>query len=900
MSFTGMRFRWPWRNYQARVLEALEGHLADRRLHVVAAPGSGKTVLGLELFRRLASPTLVLSPTRTIRDQWVERLRDFLPVGEDPFTQEWQSRDLDALATLNSLTYQALHTRVRLESVEVEGIEAEELEAETSGDAPSSTEIGEVAARLKSAGIKVLILDEAHHLRSEWWSALQEIVHQLGDVTIISLTATPPYDVAGREWERYVELCGPIDEEISVPELVKSGTLCPHQDFLWLVRCEGREVNLLQEHRNQVTALLNELSADTDFLAECRGHAWVAAPGTHIAELIEAPREAVALCALLVAAGHTPIDLMEVLDLQVGDVPLMGEGEWESILRLYLFGGGWSDTPETDVRRKRLARRMRADRLLWRSQLAIVDSGKRWPQLSCSADKVSACIEIYRLEYDTRGDTLRQVILTDFIRDEEYAEPVQRELTLGAWPVFYRLAREASPSRIRTLVLHTGRLSIVHRGLLDIMRALPECPDLLVREVPALNGFSEVRAQGGKRLTRVITRLLTEGHVHVLVGTRALLGEGWDAPPVNSLVLASVIGSFMTTNQMRGRAIRVDPAQPGKVASIWHLGAFAELMDDRWDIRDLQDMKLRFETFVGLAHDKPLIEGGLERLCPGFLVANRFNVPIGEAGLNRAMAARLRDRDDLARRWREAIQQGQIGQVVPSVHVPSLPRFNPLDFHGTLATLLLQLVWVGLTVFWYVLTSATHSSPIGSGTALVLLIAAVAALVVVFPRFVRLINLYLRYLPVDGAVRAISLAVRDALCECGMLPAHLMRNAVIISKSDAGGFHIALNEGSLAERALFADCLSQVLGPIDRPRYLITRQLSRRVGRERDYHAVPAQLGVRNDRARIFLDAWRKHVSNGDLIYARGDEGRKMLAQARVRTFSSAAHEVARRMDRWI
>ena len=51
----------------------------------------------------------------------------------------------------------------------------------------------------------------------------------------------------------------------------------------------------------------------------------------------------------------------------------------------------------------------------------------------------------------------------------------------------------------------------------------------------------------------------------------ALLGEGWDAPCINTLVLASSVGSFMLSNQMRGRAIRVDSAQPQKTANIWHL-----------------------------------------------------------------------------------------------------------------------------------------------------------------------------------------------------------------------------------------------------------------------------------------------------------------------------------------
>jgi superfamily II DNA or RNA helicase len=74
-----MVFQNAWRTYQARVLEHLDSYLDDKRVHIVAAPGSGKTVLGLEIIRRIDQPTLVLAPTITIRDQWVDRVA---PLGE--------------------------------------------------------------------------------------------------------------------------------------------------------------------------------------------------------------------------------------------------------------------------------------------------------------------------------------------------------------------------------------------------------------------------------------------------------------------------------------------------------------------------------------------------------------------------------------------------------------------------------------------------------------------------------------------------------------------------------------------------------------------------------------------------------------------------------------------------
>ena len=77
-----LNFAKPWRPYQQRAIEEFNDHVADRHFHLVAAPGSGKTVMGLEVVRRLARPALVLTPTLAIREQWVRRLiDDFLPHG---------------------------------------------------------------------------------------------------------------------------------------------------------------------------------------------------------------------------------------------------------------------------------------------------------------------------------------------------------------------------------------------------------------------------------------------------------------------------------------------------------------------------------------------------------------------------------------------------------------------------------------------------------------------------------------------------------------------------------------------------------------------------------------------------------------------------------------------------
>lgn len=48
--------------------------MRDEKLHVVAAPGAGKTTLGIEVISRIGRPTLILAPTNTIKNQWRDRI----------------------------------------------------------------------------------------------------------------------------------------------------------------------------------------------------------------------------------------------------------------------------------------------------------------------------------------------------------------------------------------------------------------------------------------------------------------------------------------------------------------------------------------------------------------------------------------------------------------------------------------------------------------------------------------------------------------------------------------------------------------------------------------------------------------------------------------------------------
>ena len=245
MTIEKMKFNGTFRDYQQRVIDNSDQYLKDGKINIVAAPGSGKTVLGLELIRKLGKPCIIFSPTAAIREQWGYRLRDLFLEDKADFPLLFSSDPHD-IKPITSITYQSLYTAVaKISEKSEEGIDCSDMD---------------IFKAVKENGIKTICLDEAHHLKNEWQKALEKFINGLNsDVKIISLTATPPYDSDASEWERYINVCGEIDEEIFIPELVAQNTLCPHQDYVYFNFPSSQEAETIKAHRQNAAAALDEM-----------------------------------------------------------------------------------------------------------------------------------------------------------------------------------------------------------------------------------------------------------------------------------------------------------------------------------------------------------------------------------------------------------------------------------------------------------------------------------------------------------------------------------------------------------------------------------------------------------------------------------------------------------------
>ena len=187
----------------------------------------------------------------------------FLRDGLNP--SDYLSQDLKDLRLITISTYQSLHSAMnRYKGKEVDKAEDTDDKAPSSEQEVDFSEY-DLVAEVKRNHIGVLCLDECHHLRSEWWKALENFRTQCGNLQVIALTATPPYDSNKAMWERYMSMCGEIDEEITIPELVKEGSLCPHQDFVYFNYPTEEEQAEVSKFGQRVTDMINRLLQDEQF-----------------------------------------------------------------------------------------------------------------------------------------------------------------------------------------------------------------------------------------------------------------------------------------------------------------------------------------------------------------------------------------------------------------------------------------------------------------------------------------------------------------------------------------------------------------------------------------------------------------------------------------------------------
>lgn len=918
-------FTYPRRPYQARVLQALEEHIDDNHLHIVAAPWSWKTVLWLEAMIRIDKPTLILAPTLTIRNQWIDRFTKLFL--QEETVPDRISSNIHKPEFITVSTYQWLHVAITWKQTS-HTTEWDDVEEES-----DQVVQWDIIKKLTTLWVKTLIIDEAHHMRKERRKSLTTLKDAIDRSFLISLTATPPYDVSPTERERYHSLCGPIDEEISVPELVKKKNLCPHQDFVYFNELWSHESTIVSNFHKNIEDFYSKLLTHKQLVSYFQNHPFVVQTEKLLQEVLDSPRYSSAIVIYLHACGlsSSTNTLRNVLGVTTKHIPEFAYEYAEELLEHFFYKDKYI-SDNSKLLQRELKSHLKKIGWIEKKQVYLQQNSKvKWILLRNSW-KLKSISDIVLHEEKSLGTKLRCVILADYIRVDLLPKDKWWESALHKlWviPIFEEIRRTTHITKIAVL---TWSIVIVPTESINKLISVAHSewiPDSHITYTICWHDkkFSSVQFgwENRKHIVAVITELFNIWHIKVLVWTAALLWEGRDAPTINSLILASYVWSFMLSNQMRGRAIRVDPNNSDKVSNIWHLTTIDTFNPTWW--HDMHTLERRMKSFVWVSVDWKRIENWLDRLHISLLDSNTYHeLATNKQWINHQSLRSQTDFSVLIKKWvlwhyvdssnkttlelswdrwktsslrTQALQSWEIMELVPEIETPkeALPR--SFIFWNTIEAVFWTGVWIASQILAFWLQWVPEWSDFKTVLVIVWICSALWIPFIVYYAWKSLL-LFVKNWPISWNLKSIGKAVLYTLRKFEYISSDIRKLQVRTSKELwKWRRRCYLEWWSLYEKNLFTDTLKDILNPIENPRYLLVRKSLLKNIIRKDYHTVPKLFAKNKEQAEYFSTMRSKYIWVNDLIYTRTKQWRAMLIKARNASLSSSFVPKATRLNVW-
>ncbi|HEY9839759.1 MAG TPA: DEAD/DEAH box helicase family protein, partial [Candidatus Obscuribacterales bacterium] len=823
--------------YQRTAIDALLQRYAagERRLHLVAPPGAGKTLIGLELLRRIGHKGVVLSPTLTIARQWTDKANQLFVrldqlAGLEP--DAWiAGSDPDAQPALLALSYQRISVK---------------------GESGLHNRVTELFERLAQRGYRTLLLDECHHLLAHWAQAISAFLAQLPDAVVIGLTATPPQDRSGSDLARYLGLVGEVDHEILAPAVIREGHLAPFQDLAYLVRPTEAETQYVSQAHFELQRLLEQAEDPPPGRPALSlwAESWLLDPRDRGGEPIDQtfllqamPDRAIALMRYLGQRGLYPPDLPWCAEMD--DPPELAD------LAELLGAWGQDQLAGSDAQAWAAVRQVLGHLgYAWQRGRFVSRQGEIDRVLALSAAKLRATAEILQRELACLGGQLRALVLTDFETTHAPGGRAARQGLLdpdagGALAVMRLLCASEVLRELNPLMV-TGQTLLCAPALLAAIQAAAAGyfaeNGLTARLSPEPSGnfyrlFGSGPGWNSSVALALVTQVFSEGLSRCLIGTRGLLGEGWDCPALNTLIDLTAVSSFVAVNQIRGRSLRQDPQQPLKLANNWDVVAL--LPELAAGYRDLDRFVRKHAHYFGLCDDGRL-EQGVGHVHPLFEQSDRHLLLNHLESLNAEML-------EQAGRRAEAYDAWQVGQPYRNQQLSSLQlRLPPAVPAGTRAPernpappLTLPAIRQGqATALSLALQRRTRALVLGQSLSLApaLLLLSQPLLLVLWLGLSQTLAWQRWHQGRQGLARLLDGTAPDparqlrplgtALLESfqaeGLIRAALCPDAICLSQRQDGHLRLHLQGSDPAESALYIQAMQELLEPLQEQRYLLS------------------------------------------------------------------------------
>ncbi|WP_193071127.1 MULTISPECIES: DEAD/DEAH box helicase family protein [Brevibacterium] len=924
--------RPPLRRHQREALDALTSSVSaeSRRSWIVLPPGAGKTRVGLEHAQHLltnghVSKIVAFGPNTAIQTQWANAWNshssDRLGEGADNAADEPAAGGTDRAGLDRRLTTQ--FTALTYQSLAVFDDDRGSTKNLLDELAPGGRELVD---RLRDVGPLLLILDECHHLLDVWGSLLTELLDLLPEVWVLGLTATPPGTMTTAQSELVTGLFSDIRYSASIPAVVREGDLAPFADLVWVTTPTNEENSWLSGQAVRFTELI------TDILDPTQGSVpfleWVDRRflGTreHVVSWVAMSRSTPELCSAALRLHHA-----DLLRLPPGASPAEQHRrnpdaeDWALLIDDWMRHHLMVSEEAEDIE---LAEVIRRD---------LPAIGYRWTRngiragrspvdrvIAYSASKPQATSEIICAEAANLQERMRMLVLCDFesltATLPADVSGVISERSGSALLVLETLVSDARTSGLRPLLVSGKTVAGAPEVLGELRARIAVSDESLASRLQVSEPVSGISRLEGPWTSRTwvpyVTDFFTTGRTQVLIGTRALLGEGWDAPAITGLIDLSTATTPTAVTQTRGRALRRDPDQAHKVGLNWTVVCVSP--DHPRGNQDWGRLVRKHDGFFGTDSEGEVVDG-VAHIDSAF---SPYEPPLPDMAdeINARMIARSQDRGEIAQRWQvgsdyqdeemrsvrilqrtghRRTEQSSLTSADPvrNGDVSVLPRHlggdpgHILPFRVRTATVV---PWTGLGLILLLLGVAIDD--VGGLVLTVLgLVLWLSLPVVLSVAGKRRTRLYAK----PPTVGQLAGAVADALHSAGL--SKTGSDSVRVRVDASGDLRCHLDaEAQSAE--VFALALDEAVSPIADPRYLVPRwslpQSSigarglwerLKVGwsnaQQSDpvWHAVPSALGTRRESAIAYSRAWNRWIGGGEAVYTRNPEGAGVLTAYR-------------------
>jgi superfamily II DNA or RNA helicase len=885
----------PLRRHQAEAIAAVEQarSAGARRWWVTMPPGAGKTLVGTEVARMLGRRTVVLSPNTAIQGQWARTW--------DAYDGPMAGQRRDLRTPFTSLTYQSLAV------FDDDAATPDEPGSHVARLHPNGQELVET---LRSAGPLTLVLDECHHLLEVWGELLREVLDGLPEACVLGLTATPPGAMTRSQAELTETLFGPVLYEALIPALVKERTLAPYAELAWIVEPTADEAAWLAEQSTRFTELTTDLFAP--------GFGSTGFPEWTTTRFVDGDWAETSAREPELADAALRLVHADLLALPPGAIlheqhrrPLSAE-DWVLLLEDWVLRCivPRSETDEGDAKVVEAVRRtLPAIGYVWTKKGVRAGRGQVDRVTARSAAKQDAVAGIVAAELSNLGDRTRVLVLCDHERatattrrrlaDDETAPP---EPAGSATGVLVTLLADPDASALHP-VLVTGSTVA---GATDTLQALVDHVDQTHPGLAAsmtVDTSGEVPVLTGRWTTgqwvQHVTSFFAAGGTCALIGTRGLLGEGWDAPAVTTLVDLTTATTPTAVVQTRGRALRTDPAWPDKVALVWTVVCVYD--GHVAGANDWERFARKHRGYFTVDERGAVIDGvaGVDSGFTAFSPPPKAEL----AAIDARMLTRAEDRDRVRRAWLAESSYADRVQHVLRVRddAPTSRATEPGRPEHTTGS-------AGL-VPWTTRSAARPGGRLAALPGLLAVLLAVGVVLGLSPWWLlACVPLAVLALAVWGRSRVVAAsrhevtpglvaaAVADGLHRAGLSPAGADALAVDVLPDGSTAYRL----GGVPEEASarFAAALEEALAPMSGPRYVVARwvtspphgldglrrglrALARPVPDGEVWHTVPSVLAQRREQADAYADAWDHWVGGGRPVLASSPEGAGVLATTR-------------------